>query len=49
MNTHDTQIVIIIVIMVIALLGRLNFIARLWRRGATKIKARRNMHRQIIL
>tara|TARA_B100000795_G_C22498637_1_gene323070 strand:- start:204 stop:353 length:150 start_codon:yes stop_codon:yes gene_type:complete len=49
MSTHDTQFVIIIVIIIIALLGRLNFIALLWWRGTTKIKARRNMHRQIIL
>jgi|TARA_B110000116_G_C16397187_1_gene385678 hypothetical protein len=49
MSTHDTQFVIIIVTIIIALLGRLNFIALLWRRGTTKIKARRNMHRQIIM
>ena len=42
MRTHDTQFVFIIII------DRFYaFIAALWRRGTTKIEARRKLHRQI--
>ena len=49
MRTHDTQFVIIIIDRFYAacLCCSLNFIAALWRRGTTKIEARRKLHRQI--